>query len=183
MKVKLLSIIILLSILLGCEATPQKAKEIFELQEGNILEKPTLHTLTTINNKKINFKINNKIIESKQLNGKIVLINFFATWCKPCLEEIDIFINLQQKYKNNFLIISILFKDDTSIEELQKFIKKYHINFIVTVGKENDLLAKELDNVQMIPESFLYSSDGFLLEKFVGAVDQQKLENYIKGDL
>ena len=71
MKVKLLFIIILLSILLGCESTPQKAKEIFELQEGNLLEKPTLHTLTTINNKKIDFKINNKIIETKQLNEKL----------------------------------------------------------------------------------------------------------------
>ena len=182
MKVKLLFIVFLL-LQLGCESKSQKAKEIFEVEGNSVLMKPTSHTLTTIDNKKIDFKINNKIIESKQLNGKVVLINFFATWCQPCIEEIETFNKLQEKYRDDFLIISVLFKDSKTKEELKNFIKKHTINFIVTLGKGNDILAKELDNVQMIPESFLYSPDGFLLEKFVGEVEEEKLENYIKQSM
>jgi len=89
------------------------------------------------------------------------------------------FVKLQEKYKEDFIIIGVLFDKKTSSEDLNKFLKKYKVNFPITVGEENYKLAKALDDVKMIPESFLYTKDGLLIQKFVGEINHKVLENYI----
>ena len=93
------------------------------------------------------------------------------------------FVELQEKYKNNFIILGVLFDKNISKEELTDFMKKYNMNFPVTVGEENFTLAKAFDDVKMIPESFLYTKDGIFIEKFVGEISKEKLEKYIKDNL
>lgn len=135
--------------------------------------------LKTVENKELKLKIENDILSSKSLNGKTVLINFWATWCPPCLKEIPIFNKLYEKYNNKFEIVAVLYKDSISKEDLNTFIEKYNIKFPIIVGEENLRLAKLLDNVQKVPESFLYGKDGKYIRKYVGEVDQFDIEKIL----
>lgn len=185
MKVLLasLSSIIFALFFIGCESKPQKAQEVQvtkveEKKEKEIL-KSAKYTLTTTTGEKISFEVSDGVLFSKELNGKMVLINFWATWCKPCIKEMPAFTYLQEKYKNDFTIIGVLFEKEKDQKELEDFMKKYNVNFPVTVGDENFILGKAFDDIKMIPESFLYNKDGFFVEKFLGEIKKSKLESYI----
>lgn len=186
MKLKLISIVTIAFALffIGCESKPQKAKVVEENSNNQIQTvKSKSYELITSDGKNITFEANEGVLLSKELNGKMVLINFWATWCPPCIKEMPAFVELQEKYKNDFIIIGVLFEEDKDKAELAAFIKKYKINFPITVGKTNFELAKNFGDIKKIPESFLYSKDGFFLEKFVGEIEHEKLENYIKESI
>ena len=67
--------------------------------------------------------------------------------------------------------------------EITNFMTKHNVYFTITVGKEIFRLAKTFDDVQMIPESFLYNKEGFFIEKFIGEIKKSKLETYIKESI
>ncbi|MGB5917807.1 TlpA family protein disulfide reductase [Arcobacter sp.] len=138
-----------------------------------------IFNLITTEGKKISFEYSKDILTSKDLNGKIILINFFATWCPPCKEELPVFSKLTSKYPDNFEVVSILFKDPISKNDLADFMKKYNMNFPVTVGADNEKVAQAFNNIQKIPESYLFAQDGVMIEKFIGPVDEETLENLI----
>jgi len=166
----------------ACDSKSHNAAEV----QTQIIEKiptqknNTTYSLTTSKNEKITFEMSKQLLSSKQLNGKMVLINFWAPWCKPCIKEMPAFIDLQERYKDDLIIIGVLFDKKMTLEELKTFMKKYKVNFEMTIGAQNDRLAKNLDDVTMIPESFLYDKEGLFLEKFVGEVNKTKLESYLK---
>jgi len=187
MKLKLISLstIILALFFVGCESKPKKAQEVQStiVQEKKEILKANNYTLTTTTGDKITFEVSDGVLFSKQLNGKMVLINFWATWCKPCIKEMPTFVELQEKYKNDFIIIGVLFEKEKDQKELENFMKKYNVNFPVTVGTENFVLAKAFNDIKMIPESFLYNKEGFFIEKFIGEIKKSKLENYIQSSI
>ena len=164
----------------ACDSKVSKAQVIENSVES---VDPKKFTLTTTKGEIITLTVNSQTIASKELENKIVLVNFWAPWCEPCKKEMPSFVELQEKYKNNFIILGVLFDKNISKEELTDFMKKYNMNFPVTVGEENFTLAKAFDDVKMIPESFLYTKDGIFIEKFVGEISKEKLEKYIKDNL
>lgn len=181
MKTKLIYTIFIALFFVSCDSKSQKAQEVqsVDVKYKKEIKKLDTYTLTTTKGKEISFELSNDVLFSKQLNGKKVLLNFWAPWCKPCIKEMPSFVKLQEKYKEDFIIIGVLFDKKTSSEDLNKFLKKYKVNFPITVGEENYKLAKALDDVKMIPESFLYTKDGLLIQKFVGEINHKVLENYI----
>lgn len=184
MKLKILAIFAVAFALFftGCESKPQKAQEVESKGVSEAVQSKT-YNLKTIEGKTITFEAANGVLISKQLNGKLVLINFWATWCPPCIKEMPTFVEMQEKYKDDLMIIGVLFEKEKDQEELAAFLKKYKINFDITIGPENFVLAKDFGNVTKIPESFLYSKEGFLIEKFVGEVNEARLDNYIKESM
>ncbi len=170
----------------ACDSKPHKAQEITQSitkKEKKEISQIKKYTLTTTTGKKITFEVSNNVMFSKELNGKVVMLNFWAPWCKPCIKEMPSFVKLQEKYKDDFIIIGVLFDKKTSSKELDAFLRKYNVNFPITVGEENFKLAKAFDDIKMIPESFLYSKDGFFIEKFIGEISESKLEDYIKVNI
>jgi thiol-disulfide isomerase/thioredoxin len=170
---------------IGCDSNQKQAQVIettTKMQTSDV-KKADSYTLTTTKGKKITFEVSNGVLFSKQLNGKMVLINFWAPWCKPCIKEMPSFVELQETYKENFIIVAVLFDKKQDLTKLKDFMKKHNVNFPVTVGEENYRLAKAFDDVQMIPESFLYNKEGFFIKKFIGEISRSKLENYIKEDI
>ena len=163
----------------GSKATEiaSNSKSFEEIKSEN---KETKVTLTTVKGKKINIELIDKALVSKELNGKVVLINFWATWCPPCIKEMPMFNELYAKYKDKFEIVGVLYDKDISPEDLNAFIKKHKIEFPITVGQSNFDLAKAFGDVKRIPESFLYSKDGLFIEKFIGEADEVTLKWYIE---
>lgn len=139
--------------------------------------------LTTTDEKIIELKSTPTGLDFKDYKDKkVVLVNVFATWCPPCIKEIPTLIDLQNKYSEDFEIISVLFEneEDKPKKEVLEFIKKYNINYKITLGEENFKLAKDLGNVQKIPELFLFAKDGTFVKKFIGETSKQNFEKYIK---
>ena len=186
MKKYLVSLSVVLTSLffVACDSKPKQAQEVQStMVEKKEILKSDSYTLTTTTGEKITFEVSDGVLFSKELNGKTVLINFWATWCKPCIKEMPTFVGLQEKYKDDFLILAVLFEKEKDKEDLSNFMKKYNVNFPVTVGEENFVLAKAFDDVKMIPESFLYNKAGFFVKKFLGEISKEKLEGHILEDM
>ncbi|WP_428025786.1 TlpA family protein disulfide reductase [Arcobacter sp.] len=164
----------------ACDDAQTVVKETPSFSELKDKKNEHIYNLVTTEGKKITLEYAHDILTSKDLNGKIVLINFFATWCPPCKKEIPVFNQLVKKYPDDFVVLSILFQDTINISDLKKFMQDYEMSFDVTVGGDNARLAKAFNNVQKIPESYLFTNDGVLIEKFLGAVDEEALDYLIE---
>lgn len=137
--------------------------------------------LVTVDDKTISFKTTETGIDFDNYKGqKAILIDVFATWCPPCIDELPILKEVKEKYKDKFEIVSVLFEKDKDKKEILEFINSNKINYPITIGEENFKLAKELGNIQKIPEMFLFSKDGKFIKKFIGKTSKEELEKYIQ---
>src|SRR5690242_9079490 len=93
-----------------------------------------------------------KPISLEEAKGKIVLLNFWATWCGPCRAEVPDLIELQEKYKDNLEIIALATEEDDA-SEVQQFVKKAGINY--RVGMATDALAAKFGGIPALPTSFV----------------------------
>ena len=187
MKNKILISSIITTILLfsGCdtkssidESVLAKPKEQIEKVKEEFISQT--FKLVTTDDKIIEFTSTEEGLDFKDYKGnKAILIDVFATWCPPCIEELPILKELREKYKNDFEIVSVLFEKDKPKEEVLQFIKEHSIQYPVTVGEENFKLAKELGDIQKVPEMFLFTKNGDFVKKFVGKTSKEKLEGFI----
>jgi peroxiredoxin len=110
--------------------------------------------------------------------GRVVLLDFWATWCDPCREEIPHFVELQQKYGDRGLQIIGISMDD-SAEPVRPFSQQFHMNYPVLMGtaKTGELYGGILG----LPISFLIGRDGRIYAKHIGATDAAVFEKEIKN--
>ncbi len=138
------------------------------------------YSLITTDEKIISFTSTEEGLDFDEFkNKKAVIIDIFATWCPPCIESLPMLKEIKEKNKDNLEIVSVLFQDEKSLEEMKDFIKQHQINYPITMGSDNQKLADEL-NVKKVPEMFLFSKSGKFVHKFVGKVKQEELEKYLK---
>ncbi len=139
----------------------------------------TTYSLLTIDGKTILIDLKDNKLLSKELEGKTVLLNFWATWCPPCIEEMPMLNKVYEEYKKDFVVIGILYEKNKDKEVLKAFIKKHKMKFPVTISAENFRLAKNIGNVSRIPESFLYDENGNFIKKYVGVIDEDELRKHL----
>ncbi len=110
--------------------------------------------------------------------GKVVLLDFWATWCDPCKDEIPHFVDLQSKYGDQGLQIIGISMDDGPAP-VREFSERFHINYPVAMG---DARTGELyGGVLGLPLAFLIGRDGRIEAKHMGATDSSVLEGEIKA--
>lgn len=105
--------------------------------------------------------------------GKIVLLDFWATWCVPCREEIPHFIELQNKYGQDGLQIIGVSMDDTP-EPARTFYQQFRMNYPVVMG--NASIGEEYGGILGLPIAFLLDRNGRIIVKHVGATDPAVIE-------
>ena len=140
----------------------------------------TTFNLKTTSGKNILVSIENDKWTFKGYENQVILLNFFATWCPPCKAEIPNLINLQNKYKDKFHIISVLLEQDKTDAFIRMFIKKYKINYEITNSAENYKLADKLGGITSIPTMFIFDNKGKMMEKYRGAVPQEMIDTDIQ---
>ena len=137
-------------------------------------------SLTTTTNQIISVKESKIGLTFKELEGKAVLLNFFATWCPPCKAEIPHLNSLRKKYDGKFEVIGVLLEQNKDINEINSFIDDFNVQYPITFSEQNFELAKVLGGVRSIPTMFMYDKNGKLIQKYVGIVPQEMLESDIK---
>ena len=105
--------------------------------------------------------------------GKVVLLDFWATWCDPCREEITHFVRLQDKYGSQGLQIIGISMDDGP-EPVRDFYQKFKMNYPVVMG--NAKTAEIYGGVFGLPIAFLIGRDGKIVAKHIGAASAETLE-------
>ena len=120
----------------------------------------------------------NVVLDSKKLEGQVLLVTFFATWCPPCIQEIPTLIALQDFYKEKAFSVVAFSVDEGDPAALYKLIEKYGINYPVLLA---DLeIARGFGGVSGIPVTFLVNRKGEIVKKYLGYVEHDVLEEEIK---
>ena len=113
-----------------------------------------------------------------ELKGKVVVVNFWATWCPPCRREIPDFIETYDAYREKGVEIVGVSLDHKGWDVLSPFVKSNKINYPVVLG--NQSTASDFGNIRSIPTSFIVDKEGKIVEKFVGMLNKDKLEKLIE---
>ena len=122
--------------------------------------------------------VDGKTVKLSDYKNKVVLIDFWATWCPPCRKGIPDLIELQKEFKKDLVILGISVDTDTK-PDVPGFIKNYGINYTVVYGDQ--ATAKLFGGVSGIPTSFLIDQKGNIVDKHVGLVPKETLASGIKA--
>lgn len=131
----------------------------------------------------LNFKlkdINGATLNLASLKGKVILLDFWATWCGPCKVEIPYFVELHAKYQNRGFTAIGLSVDDT-IEQLKPFAAEFKMNYPVLLGRDNDAIQEAFGPIWGLPTAFIISRDGMICKKHMGLKSKEQFEKDILG--
>src|SRR5437868_8350564 len=116
-------------------------------------------------------------LDLSRYQGKVVVLDFWATWCSPCRSEIPHFIDWQNRYGSEGLqVIGISMDDD--IKPVQEFYQQFKMNYPVAVG--NSKLAATYGGILGLPVTFVIGRDGRIYAKHIGETEPAVFEREIK---
>jgi len=139
----------------------------------------------------VTFKdLDDKDVPLSDYKGKVVLVNFWATWCEPCQVEIPWLIEIQQKYASKgFTILGVDVDDeDNKIVSANLAKERFNVNgqklpMNYPVLRGNDAVADKFGGLLGYPTSFLISRDGKIVKKTQGLISYEEIVNAIEGQL
>lgn len=113
---------------------------------------------------------------STQHNNKVLVINFWATWCPPCRKEMPVFVDLQHEYASRgveFIGIAI-----DNAESVRDFVSSYGVDFTILLGEsEGAELTKQLGNkMGGLPYTVIVDSNGIVHTRHIGAIEREQLD-------
>jgi thiol-disulfide isomerase/thioredoxin len=124
--------------------------------------------------------INNKDVRLSDLKGKVVLLDFWATWCGPCKLEIPWFIEFQNKYGAQGLQVVGVSVDDT-LDKLKPYVASMKMNYTVLQGLGHDDVQDAFGPIWGIPVTVVISRDGKMCAKHTGMSSKESFEKEIKA--
>ena len=118
-------------------------------------------------------------ISSADLQGEVVLIDFWATWCQPCKKEMPGYQKLlDSNAAQGFVVIGFKFDTMKDTEEPTKFAKKIGVKYPLAIATDD--LKQKFGGVEGLPTTFLYDRQGVLRQKVVGFEYTDTIESYLK---
>lgn len=111
--------------------------------------------------------------------GKWVLINFWATWCPPCLKEIPDLVSLYESRKKDVMIIGVAM-DYRDPKTVLKFVKSLSISYPIVLGDRK--IAAQIGPVSMLPTTYLFNPEGKPAAYKVGLISREDLEEFMRED-
>ncbi len=125
-----------------------------------------------------------------QYKGKVVLVNFWATWCQPCKEEIPLLIESNEKYGPKGFVILGVAMDTEGKKIVEPWVRDQRftvngqpeaMNYKILLGDDN--IADKFGGLIGMPTSMLYSRDGKRVKTFIGEIKPEELPKAIEGQL
>ncbi len=118
-----------------------------------------------------------KPLRLADLKGKVVLLNFWATWCHGCKTEIPWFVEFERKYGAEGLVIVGAAMDDDGWKSVKPFVHEHHLNYPVVLG--DSALSHEY-GIGPLPQTVLIGRDGNIAASYAGVVDRPVCEHKIE---
>jgi thiol-disulfide isomerase/thioredoxin len=122
--------------------------------------------------------VDGSMVSMSDNSGKVVLVDFWATWCPPCLEMIPILSKLHKKYSDKGLVILGISLDNEGLGMLGTFVHEKMIPYKVIMG--NKKIGSAFGGVSSIPTLYLVDRDGRLVRKLTGYHSYAQLEEQVK---
>jgi thiol-disulfide isomerase/thioredoxin len=113
-------------------------------------------------------------IAPASLRGKVVIVNFWATWCGPCRAEIPDLVALQEKYKDTLQVIGIS-EDEAGVEVVKRFAAEHRINYPVAMTTPE--IEKMFPGISALPTSFILDRESRVVQKHVGMLTARTTES------
>jgi peroxiredoxin len=109
----------------------------------------------------------NKVTLS-QLRGQVVVLNFWATWCAPCVEEVPSLVAMQRRMKDKGVTV-LAVSVDVDENAYRQFVKDHNVNLLTV--RDPDQKSNALYGTSKFPETYIIDRNGVMRRKFIGAVD------------
>lgn len=122
--------------------------------------------------------LDGKTVSSEDFKGKVVILDFWATWCGPCRAEIPGLIDLQAKYQKQGLVVIGISLDEGGVETVKPFVKKAGLNYAVTLA--DNKVQQAFGGVDAIPLTFVIDRQGRIVTKHLGLTEKDEFEAEIK---
>ena len=144
-------------------------------EENNTKETPKVETAYSEN------------LTLSELEGKVVLLDFWATWCPPCRKGIPDLVELQNEYEQLEVVgisLDAITRGGATANDVVPFMKQFGINYPIVTGDQNIIMA--YGGIQSIPTSFVVDTEGFVVSRHVGLVSKEvykkDIEKALAGD-
>ena len=124
--------------------------------------------------------MNGASVKLADYKGKVILVNFWATWCPPCKAELPALIELYDRYKDQGLVVLGISGDDDA-ETLRAFASEWKINYPMIVGRDETDLMDSYGPIYGYPISVIVGRDGSVCGKHVGPATKEEFEREIKA--
>jgi thiol-disulfide isomerase/thioredoxin len=141
-----------------------------EKRQGNLSDDGTQRVIRFARNPQLMppfllLDLDGQVASTAGWRGKVVLLNFWATWCPPCRDEIPELIELSKRFKDKLEIVGISM-DDSPPAEVRQFAQDMKIDYPIVMG--SGTLSREYGGIPALPTSFLVNSDGRIVQKHEG---------------
>ncbi|XZG69572.1 TlpA family protein disulfide reductase [Chitinibacteraceae bacterium HSL-7] len=115
-------------------------------------------------------------------HGKVMVVNFWGSWCGPCRDELPAFARLQSRYHEQVRFAGVALDDVASV---RAFLKQVPINYGTVIADENGMAAMQREGnlAGAVPFTVLYNAQGQRLETHLGALDEDELDQLIQKAL
>jgi thiol-disulfide isomerase/thioredoxin len=123
--------------------------------------------------------LDNKDVSLSSFKGKVILLNFWATWCGPCKAEIPGFVELQSAYPNDLVVVG--YSVDDEAPQARAFANEFKMNYPILLGLGREDVQDAFGPIWGIPASFLISRDGKVCRKHLGIAPKAVFEKEIKA--
>lgn len=121
--------------------------------------------------------VNGKTVKLSDQKGKVVLLNFWATWCGPCKMEIPWFIDFQQNYKDRDFEVLGVSLDDDGWDSVKPYVEQKKINYRVVIGSEE--VSQLYGGVDALPTTFMIDREGRIAAVHQGLAGKSEYQNEI----
>jgi thiol-disulfide isomerase/thioredoxin len=118
-------------------------------------------------------------VKLANFKGKVILLNFWATWCGPCKAEIPSLVELQNQYRDDLVVLG--FSVDDTVEKMKPYAAEYRINYPLLVGNGREDVQEAFGPLYGIPVSVIIDRDGNIAKKHSGIASKSQFEREIKA--
>jgi len=111
--------------------------------------------------------------------GKWVLVNYWATWCPPCLEEVPDLVNIYDQHKQKDLMVLGVVFDYKDAKEVNEYVDDMLMSYPIVLG--DDSVTAQIGSVEVLPTTFIYNPQGALVKIKRGLITREYIERMIAG--